>query len=444
MKKIFPSLLLPVALGACVRTNPPEKGMLSSALLESLRTEETALPKDSAFLHRDLREVLLDTAAAALLDTGCTFRIPVCGITDQMQSGRCWLFSTLNLFRTGVIRDQDLEDFEFSETFGQFYDVLEKSNRWMEDVIACRRQPMGSRMNNYLFKKPIGDGGHFVNAAHILTKYGIVPQEAMPERFSSTDNARMMRLVLTLLRKYGMELRRMPENRIQATKEAGLRAIYHLLTQTLGTPPQEFSWRGQPYTPLSFRKRFIPGNLEQDYVMLTNDPTRPYYRMYEVEHSRNCYEGNNWTFLNLPAGELEDLGIASLRDGAMFYFSCDTYHGDESAAGKYSENLHDFSGRLGVDVSMDKKDMVASGEIYSVHAMAMAGVKLDDDGRPVRWVAENSFGPERGFGGLIVMDAPWFRTYVFRMAVEKRFLSDRQRAMTQQKPKKIPAWNLNY
>jgi bleomycin hydrolase len=444
MKKSFLFLLLSFAWVGCVRNARSEKGVLTAALLESFRAEEALLPKDSAFLHRDLYDVLLDSAAAATLDTSCTFRVPTRGITDQMRSGRCWLFSTLNLFRSGVIFDQDLDDFEFSETYGQLYDILEKSNRWMEDVIKYRRQPLSSRRNNYLFKKPIGDGGHFVNAALVLSKYGIVPQEVMPERFSSTDNARMMRLVLTLLRKYGMELRRAPANRIQATKEAGLKEIYHLLTQTLGTPPQAFSWRGQTYTPLSFRERFIPGDLQLDYVMLMNDPTRPYYKMYEVEHSRNCYEGDNWTFLNLPVEELEDLGIASLKDSVMFYFSCDTYHGDESAAGKYSDDLRDFSGRLGVDISMTKKDMVASGEIYSVHAMAMAGVKLDAGGKPVRWVAENSYGAERGFGGFIVMDAPWFRTYLFRMVVEKRFLSDKLLEITRAKPKKIPAWNLNY
>ena len=437
-------LLLSASLFSCGRPVRRTGGEITPEMLKNFRSAEAVLPHDSAFLHRDLYEVTLDSAVVATLDTACTYRIRTKGMTDQMKSGRCWLFSTFNLYRAEVIKEYALDGFEFSETFGQFYDLLEKCNRWFENVMEYRDEPLVSRMNNHLFRKPVGDGGHFMNAAHILSKYGTVPREIMPEKFSSTDNARLMRTVLTLLRKYGMQLRRAREDSLPAIKEKGLGSIYHLLTQTLGTPPQEFEWMGGSYTPLSFRDKFIRHDPENDYAVLMNDPTLPYYSMYEVDNSRNCYELDNWTFLNLPMMELEDLGIASLKDSTMFYFSCDTYHGDEAAAGLYSENIHDFAGKLGVDLSMNKEERIASGEIFSVHAMAMAGVKLDSEGRPVHWVSENSYGPGRGFGGFIVMDAPWLRAYLFRMAVEKRFLSKDQRMMLESKVTLIPCWNLNY
>ena len=443
LRRIIFIAVLTICLAGC-SVDRKSEGSISSQMLEQFRDLGKTLPEDSAFLRKDLYSVVLDTAFASALDTVCTFRVPCGSITDQRKTGRCWLFSTLNIFRADMVKDYGLEDFEYSETYGQFYDILEKSNRWLENVIENRRRPMDSRMNSWLFKKPIGDGGHFVNAAHVISKYGAVPEEAMPEVFSSMDNARLMRTVSFLLRKWGMTLRSSGRKDIQQTKEEALSEIYHLLVQTLGTPPQEFSWKGETYTPQSFRDKFIRHDLENDYVILMNDPTRPYWKRYEVENSRNCFELDNWTFLNLPMEDLEDLGVKSLQDSTMFYFSCDTYHGDEESSGLYSDRLHDFRKVLGIDLSMSKKDLVASGEIVSVHAMAMAGVRLGPDGKPERWVAENSYGLQRGFGGFIVMDAGWFKTYLFRMAVEKRFLPDSLAVLSTAKPKIIPAWNLNY
>ena len=49
-------------------------------------------------------------------------------ITNQKQSGRCWMFSTLNVLRQRVIEKCKLEDFSISPTYLAFYDKLEKAN----------------------------------------------------------------------------------------------------------------------------------------------------------------------------------------------------------------------------------------------------------------------------------------------------------------------------
>lgn len=417
---------------------------VSPQSLKGFQTAEREIPKDSSFLTGDLYSVILDSSVFAALDTVCTYRVSSSGVTDQMKAGLCWAYSTLNVLRSEVIQDDGFSDFEFSQAFVQFYDVLEKSNLWLENVIDNRRKPLDSRKNNYLFKKPIGDGGLFTYAARIIAKYGIVPKDAMPSSFNVTQNARLMRTASALLRKYGMELRGADKKDIQRIKSLALGDIYHLLVQTLGTPPSSFGWNGEDYTPESFRDKFVRHDLESDYVTLMNDPSRRYYKMYQVENSKDCYEMPEWTFLNLPMDVLEDLGTASLKDGRMFYFSCDTYHGDEESAGRYSDSLHDFSGRLGVDPSMSKADRIASGEIVSAHAIAMSGVRIGSDGRPLSWVAENSYGVQRGFGGYIVMDSQWLESYLLRMAVEKRFLPDSLKSLLASKPEKIPFWNLCY
>jgi bleomycin hydrolase len=353
-----------------------------------------------------------------------------------------------------MIAEYDLGEFQLSQTYGQFWDVLEKSNRFLENVIDNRKKPMDSRMNEWLFKKPIGDGGHFVNAAHVISKYGIVPQEIMPEKYSSTENLRLMNVVRTLLRRYGLKLRDARADELQTIKEAALTDIYKVLAANLGEPPTSFVWTMKDkdgneistaeYTPASFRDRFIRPDLEKDFVIFMDDPTKPYYRMYEVDNSRNCHELSNWTFLNVPAAELLPIGIESLKDGKMFYFSADTDASALMMGGIYDVGLYDLASMLDVTIDMTKEEMVRSCEIKSLHAMAMAGVELDENGNPVKWLIENSFGTIRGWDGFVIMQNEWLLTYLFRMAVEKQYVPDHLFDLLDQKPKLLKSWNPTY
>lgn len=409
---------------------------------------------DTRFLQDDMLKLVLNKEVADSYDTVTTYRVNTSGITDQFKSGRCWLFSTLNILRAEMIARYDIENFQFSQTYGQFWDVLEKSNRFLENVIEYRKQPMDSRMNEWLFKKPIGDGGNFANAAHIIEKYGMVPQEVMPERHSSTENLRLMIVVRTLLRQYGLKLRDASVKDLQTVKEQALSDIYKVLAYNLGEPPKEFTWAlkdrygkvlsEKKYTPESFRDEFILHDMEKDYVIFMNDPTKPYYKMYKVENSRNCYEYADWTFLNVPAEELVKMGIESLKNNDMFYFSADTDASAMMMEGIYDTRLYDLAGAFGITMDMSKEEMVRSCEIKSLHAMAMAGVELDEAGKPVKWLIENSFGTIRGWDGFVVMQHDWLMTYIFRMAVERTYVPKNLLPLLERKPKVLKSWNPTY
>ena len=426
---------------------------IDERMIDGFRREVKS-DRDARFLAGDMLEVGLNRELVASYDTTCTYRVSYNKVTDQSKSGRCWLFSTLNILRDEVIKKYDLGNFEFSQTYGMFWDVLEKSNRFLENVIDNRKKPIDSRINDFLFKKPIGDGGHFANAAHIMDKYGVVPQEIMPEMYASLDNKWLMNTVRTALRRYGLMLRDADKKDIQAVKEKALSDIYNILASNLGEPPTEFEWTlkdkngkeisTKKYTPLSFRDEFVRPDLEKDYVIFMDDPTKPYYKMYSVSNSRNCYEYTDWTFLNVPAAELLEMGVESLKHDTMFYFSADTDASAVMIGGIYDVALYDFGGAFGADLSMTKEEMIRSCEIKSAHAIAMTGVKLGEDGKPVKWLVENSFGEIRGWDGYVVMQNEWLETYLFRLVVERRFVPQKLVQMLNQKPKVIPQWNPTY
>lgn len=359
--------------------------------------------------------------------TGLDIFLRSAGIQDQAESGRCWYFATANVLRG---------DLEFSVVYPYFWDMMEKANLFLVNVWDHRKEAVDSRYNETLFRRPIWDGGHFMNAVYLIDKYGVVPSSAMPETEVSQNTGTLLRDLRRLLRSYGMKMRETTDPEV--VRKAAMRDVSSLLVAALETPPEAFEFEGKTYTPASYRDTFVAPDLSDRYVMLMNDPRRPYYRMYRVEGSRNAADGTDWTFLNLPCDELEALGIASLEAGDRFYFTCDTNEDALPEAGIYDSRLFPRDPLP----EMTKSELFDSRDISSAHAMAMCGVKLAPDGSIQYWISENSFGLVRGADGYVQLDAGWWRRFMFRMAIDRRYLSEDQLRMTGGSPETIPYWNL--
>ncbi|MBO6170221.1 MAG: amidohydrolase [Bacteroidales bacterium] len=375
---------------------------------------------DAAARHR-----LLSAGGAAAADTsGLSYFLRSSGITDQGSSGRCWYFSTANVLRG---------EHRFSTAYAYFYDMLEKANLFLVRVWEHRKEALDSRYNSSIFSRPTWDGGQFMNAVYLIGKYGIVPESAMSETPDSYDSETLRQTLRTMLRSYGLRLRECSEP--EALRAEALGEVYKLLQQALGTPPSAFYYRGERFTPASFRDSLGLSGLDGRYVMLMNDPSRPWYKMYRVEDSRSAADAPEWTFLNLPASELEAIGLRCLAAGKRFYFTCDTSRDALMREGVYDTRLSDRRW-------MDKQQAFLSRDISSAHAMAMCGAAVRADGSVEKWVAENSFGTCRGAGGYVSLQPEWWNYYMFRMAVESEYLDDAQRNMLQGTPELIPWYNL--
>ncbi len=55
-------------------------------------------------------------------------------VTNQKASGRCWGFAGLNLMRISIAEKYNLANFEFSQNYFMFFDKLEKSNYFLENI----------------------------------------------------------------------------------------------------------------------------------------------------------------------------------------------------------------------------------------------------------------------------------------------------------------------
>lgn len=378
------------------------------------------------------------------------------GITDQKSSGRCWLFTGLNMMRAKMIQKYGLGDFQFSQVYCFFYDQLEKSNLFLQTVIDNASKPMDDKLVEWLFKNPLSDGGQFTGIADLITKYGLVPSNVMPETYAANNTSRMSRLISYKLRQFGLELRDMSAKKakkaaIQQRKVEMLGTVYHMLTLFLGTPPEKFTWtlcdkKGKPlstkeYTPQQFYSEYVGYDLKNNYVMLMNDPTRPYFKTYEIDLDRHTYDGENWTYVNLPIDTIKQIAIRSIKDSTMMYFSCDVGKFLDKKTGILDSANYDYSSLLGTEFNMTKKQRIESFASMSSHAMTLMAVDLDANGKPQKWEVENSWGEDYGYKGHLIMSDTWFDGYMFRLVAEKKYVTPYVLSLLKQKPTLLPPWD---
>lgn len=223
-----------------------------------------------------------------------------------------------------------------------------------------------------------------------------------------------------------------------------------MLVLNLGEPPASFTWtrkdaKGNPvetkeYTPMSFFNEFIGKDLTNNYVMLMNDPSRDYYKLYEIDYDRHRYDGRNWTYVNLPIEDIKEMAIASIKDSTMMYFSCDVGKFLDRERGLLDTDYYDYGSLMGTTFNMDKKQRVQTFASGSSHAMTLMAVDLDPNGKPKKWMVENSWGPGANNGHLIMTDK-WFDEYMFRLVVDKKYITPKVKEVLKQKATLLPAWD---
>lgn len=454
LKNLFFILLLGIVIGQIQAQNP------ESISASDLRYYQEQINKDAAITARtnavssnNIQSLAHNRENLGKVDTYFSNQVESAGLTDQKSTGRCWLFTGLNVFRAQVINKKNLPEFSFSQSYNFFYDQLEKSNLFLEGMISTAKLPMDDKKVDWLFKNAIGDGGQWTGVVDIIQKYGVVPTEVFPESFNSENTQWLSRLLRRKLKQDGLKLRDLSakgksETELRTSKREMLAEVYKVLVISMGEPPSEFNWRYKDkdgkvselkhYTPQSFFKEFVNVNLK-DYVMLMNDPSRPYDRLYEIEYDRHMQDGGNWKYLNLDAEKIKSFAKSSILGNEAMYFSCDVGKQLDKDRGYLDVNNYSYDQVFDVDFGMDKKQRIQTFESGSTHGMALVAVDVVD-GKTVKWLLENSWG-NTGFNGHLIMTDAWFTEYMFRLVVNKKYIDEKTLKLLDQKPEMLPPWD---
>ncbi len=452
-QKMFLVGLCLALTGMTYAQNQTKGGGISPQMLQKMEKAQQPTNKAlfNAMAQNSIDALAMNFQNQKPIDTYFSVETPKQSIHDQKSSGRCWMFTGFNVLRANFAKKhQDTLAVEFSHDYLFFYDQLEKANLMLQGVIDHAAKPLDDQRVQFFFHHPINDGGTFCGVSDLAYKYGLVPKGVQPETYSADNTSRMARIISSKLREYGLELRDMVNSKttvkaVQNRKEEMLCDIYRMLSMTLGEPVKEFTYAhvnkngkqvGEPkkYTPKQFYEETVGGPLNGTFIMVMNDPRRPYYETYEVEYDRHTYDGTNWKYLNLPMEDIANLAIASLKDGRKLYSSYDVGKQFDRKRGYMDTENYDYGSLFGTTFKMDKAQRIATFDSGSTHAMTLVAVDLDKNGKPLKWKVENSWGAGRGIGGCDIMTNRWFNEYMFRLVVDKQYVPAKTLEQFNKKP----------
>ena len=376
-------------------------------------------------------------------------------VSDQKASGRCWMFAAT--FRHKMIAGFQLEDFELSQAHTFFWDKYEKSNWFLEQVIATADQELTSRKVKFLLDTPQQDGGQWDMVVSLFEKYGVVPKSVYPESISSSNSRELNQILNKLLRQDAQILRELREkgaesSELQAKKEELLQEVFNFLAMNLGLPPRQFdfSYRDKDnhfhsesgLTPLTFYQKYVDLKLA-DYVSIINAPTadKPYGRSYTVEMLGNVVGSKPVRYLNVEMNRLKELAIAQMQAGETVWFGSDVGQSSNRKAGVMAEGMHDFTASMDIQITQDKAGRLDYSESLMTHAMVLTGVDLDENGKAKKWKVENSWGEKVGNKGYFVASDAWMDEYTYQIVVRKEFLTAAELAAYEAEPTVLSPWD---
>lgn len=378
-------------------------------------------------------------------------------VSNQKASGRCWMFAALNTFRHKMISDFQLEDFELSQAHTFFWDKYEKSNWFLEQILATADLELTSRKVKFLLDTPQQDGGQWDMVVSLFEKYGVVPKAIYPESVSSSNSRELNQMLNKLLRQDAQILRELVKDGVdpstlQVKKEELLQEIFNFLAMNLGLPPRrfDFSYRDKEnhfhsennLTPQEFYRKYVDLHLD-DYVSIINAPTadKPYGRSYTVEMLGNVVGSKPVRYLNVEMDRLKELAIAQMQAGETVWFGSDVGQSSNRKAGIMDEGIYDFTSSMDLHLTQDKAGRLDYSESLMTHAMVLTGVDLDEDGRSKKWKVENSWGDKVGNKGYFVASDAWMDQYTYQIVVRKEFLSAEELAAYEAEPIVLAPWD---
>jgi bleomycin hydrolase len=392
-------------------------------------------------------------------------------ITNQKNSGRCWLFAFLNIIRFKMIKKYNLlPSFEFSQVYLFFYDKLEKANYYLNFIIENISVDLETLNYNtdtlksiHMLQTLTDDGGHWNVFVNLIEKYGIIPKSNMDENFHSANSKELERFYDDFLRKCGHKIKTTSKNELAKNKhkllDEMLSECYKILVLFLGEPPTKITWEYYEknnsndknkalkaksianVSPLEFYKKYVPYNAK-DKVCLINYPCKqaPFYKLYNVEMTFNIVGTGEQNFINVPINIMIDAVKKSIDSEEAVWVGIDFDKYISLKDGFLDKDGFDYEDVFGFTNYMKKCDALNYRQSGPTHAVVIKGYNFENS-KTNGFLVENSWGEKNGFQGNYYMANSWFEDYTYEVVVDKKCVPQKILNILKQKPIILPYWS---
>lgn len=380
--------------------------------------------------------------------------------TAQQKVGVCWIFAAMNMLRYFTRKKLNVKTFEFSGPYLMFWDKFEKANYFLDKMVEFRDREFQDRELRHFLDNPIPDGGDWYMFVNLVKKYGMVPASVMQHASYSKDSTLHNKVIASKLRQYASEIRKLAKSgqsveQIQEVRQTYIEELYKIMVMCFGTPPQSFNWtyrnkdkeffREKDITPHQFVDKYVELDLDE-YVCIWSSPMNdtPYDKLYSVQHTRQMVGGDKHLALNLHFDEFKSYALKKLKNHEPVLFSCDVGRDSLRQEGLLLKGIYNYDLLFQTHVGLEKPERLEMGETKMTHCMLIVGVDLDEDGNPIKWKVENSWGADVGKKGYFIMSDDWFDDNVYQLIVPKKYLTDRELGLLEQEPTILPIWHPMY
>lgn len=388
------------------------------------------------------------------LDRTFSVEVETDSVTNQKQSGRCWLFATLNTLRHDFAKKHQIKDFQFSQNYNSFYDRLEKANKMLEWSLDLIDRPDDDREFLSMLQWGNGDGGQWANGAALINKYGLVPQSVMPETYNSDKTKEISDVLNYKLKNDVVDLRACyqvgaSEDELRASKKEKIGEVYRMLVYAFGQPPVSFDFEyrdddkkyhiDRDLTPQQFFQKYVAVDFDQ-YAVLADAPDHESRQNFSLPSQNYIFNGKPVELANVGVKAMKKAAIASLKDGKIVWFGCDVGHYSDRQLGILAPEYFQKAELFNIDLTINKAQRLATREGECSHAMTLTGVDLVE-GKPIKWKVENSWGDKVGEKGYFVMSDEWFDQYVYEIVAKRQYLTADDLQVVDAPAKELAPWD---
>lgn len=408
---------------------------------------------EMATVTNGVQQASFNTEAVRDINRTFSIEIPTDAVTNQKQSGRCWLFAALNVMRHQFAKKYHAKNFVFSQAYLFFWDRIERANIYFDHILETADKPVDDRTVHFYLQGPDTDGGQWHMAVSLIRKYGLVPDYAYGESFTANNTAAFNQALNMKLREDGLVLRELSQkgdqDEIEKKRKEFLNEVYRMAVIAFGEPTQKFDLEyrdddnkyqlDQNLTPLDFFHKYFEDDLDE-YVVLFNAPDHEFDKLYALPFEDNVEGGTPIQFLNTEIDNLKQAAIKQLEAGETIWFGCDVGKESDRQKGLMVKNLYQTDTLFNIETKLDKKERLLTGASGSTHAMTLVGVDVVN-GKPRQWKVENSWGDKVGKNGYFVMSDDWFDEYLFKVVVKKKYLPKKLVELAEGKATPVPCWD---